>query len=58
MLRIVHLSDFHYSDSTKRDFELYCLKPLVEDLKVINSKRKIDLIIFSGDLVDKGGGKF
>ncbi|RPE06769.1 metallophosphoesterase [Paenibacillus polymyxa] len=58
MLRIVHLSDFHYSDSTKRDFELYCLKPLVEDLKVINSKRKIDLIIFSGDLVDKGGGSF
>ncbi|OMD81174.1 MULTISPECIES: metallophosphoesterase [Paenibacillus] len=58
MLRVVHLSDFHFSKDSKRDFELYCIKPLIEDLARINQDKKIDLIIFSGDLIDKGGLSF
>lgn len=57
MIRIVHLSDFHFSNNNK-DFELYCLKPLVNDLIKINEVKEIDLIIFSGDLIDKGGLSF
>ncbi|NOU82177.1 hypothetical protein GC101_25255 [Paenibacillus sp. LMG 31459] len=58
MNRIVHLSDFHLSKNDLTDFRLYCLNPLIADLKRFNSELKIDLIIFSGDLVDKGGLSF
>jgi len=58
VLRVVHLSDFHFSETSKRDFELYCIRPLIQDLKKINIQKKIDMIIFSGDLIDKGGMSF
>lgn len=58
MLRIIHLSDFHYSRTNHRDFELYCLKPLINDLQKYKEKKSIDLIIFSGDMIDKGGASF
>lgn len=53
-MRIVHLSDFHLdkgniSDCTKiRNY-------LRESLEKINQERKIDLIIFTGDLINIGG---
>lgn len=56
-MRIVHLSDFHLdkgniSDCTKiRDY-------LRESLEKINQERKIDLIIFTGDLINIGGKSY
>lgn len=55
-MRIVHLSDIHLSSDNIGDLRLHYLNSLIADLKNINKEEKeIDLIIISGDLVDKGG---
>lgn len=54
-MRIIHLSDIHLCKDNIEDFRLYYRKTLIEELKEINKKFDIDLIIISGDLVDKGG---
>ena len=54
-MRIIHLSDIHLSNENFESFRLYYRDSLIEELNRINSQTKIDLIIISGDLVDKGG---
>lgn len=54
-MRIIHLSDIHLSKDNIEDFRLHYKKSLIEELKNRNSEIEIDLIIISGDLVDKGG---
>lgn len=46
MIRILHISDFHYVPSKSFDFEEIA-KKLVKSIE----REKIDLIVFSGDLV-------
>lgn len=58
MLRIIHLSDLHINKSQLDNFEAYCIPALIKDLTDYNSKDKIDLIVFSGDIIDKGGSEF
>ncbi|MDX1805919.1 MAG: metallophosphoesterase [Paenisporosarcina sp.] len=53
-MRIVHLSDIHYHPSQK-NFTRYCLDPLICDLRKSIESKPIDLICFTGDLIDKGG---
>lgn len=56
-MRILHFSDFHLAkdgieqSSHLVDRMLDCLRPL-------NRQRQFDLILFTGDLVDKGGSSF
>lgn len=54
-MRIVHLSDIHYSPSNKSTFTKAILDPLISDLERFDKIEKIDLICFTGDLLDKGG---
>lgn len=54
-MRIIHLSDIHLSNENFESFKLYYRDSLIKELNRINSEAKIDLIIISGDLVDKGG---
>lgn len=51
MLRILHLSDFHYKDRNDIDFKI-----VVGDICNNLNNQVIDLVVFSGDLVheDKG----
>ena len=58
MLRLVHLSDIHLDKSTLNDAETFIFKALEKDLIEFNSKKQIDVIAISGDLVDKGGKSF
>jgi predicted MPP superfamily phosphohydrolase len=58
MIRIVHLSDIHLDANTLKDAKQFIFKALNEDIKKFNNEKKIDLIIFSGDLIDKGGQSF
>lgn len=58
MLRILHLSDFHLTYSSLDDFSSRILKPLIKDLKKHETEKKIDIIAFTGDLVDRGGTSF
>ena len=56
-MRIIHFSDFHLrADSLDR------AKSIIERFKdaliSINKERKIDLILFTGDMIDKAGNGF
>ncbi len=51
-MRIIHFSDLHYGKHNARIDRM--LPILIKELKKINDERKIDLIIFSGDLVWTG----
>jgi 3',5'-cyclic AMP phosphodiesterase CpdA len=52
--RILHLSDLHWDEEKAEDQKIIIGK-LKEDLAVIAGERAIDFIVFSGDLVNKGG---
>ncbi|MCL9803888.1 metallophosphoesterase [Flavobacterium amniphilum] len=54
-MRIVHLSDIHLSKDNYQDFENYYKDALIGDLVDFNKAKKIDVIVITGDLVDKGG---
>jgi predicted phosphodiesterase len=54
-MRIIHLSDIHLCKDNIEDFRLHYRKSLIEELGKRNSEIEIELIIISGDLVDKGG---
>jgi hypothetical protein len=60
-LRIIHFSDFHLSNFPH---DINCAKTrihfLAESLASVQAKdgKSIDLIIFTGDLLDKGGSSF
>lgn len=56
-MRIIHFSDFHLrADHLDRAESI--VKRLKEAFRVINAEQKIDLIIFSGDMIDKAGKDF
>jgi predicted MPP superfamily phosphohydrolase len=55
-MRIVHLSDVHLSKQNYNEFKNNVRDSLISDLKNYNnSNYPIDLIIITGDLIDKGG---
>lgn len=54
-MRIIHLSDIHLSESNFLEFKNNYLNALINDLISYNKAKKIDIIIITGDLVDKGG---
>ncbi len=58
MIRIVHLSDIHLNQSSMKDIDNYIIPSLCTDLKSRNNDIPIDLILLTGDLVDRGGYSF
>lgn len=56
-MRILHFSDFHLCLS-QRSRAIGLVNRMIDTLLPINSEQKIDLIIFSGDLVDQGGKEY
>ncbi len=54
-MRLVHLSDIHLSKSNYHEFIHKYRKALIKDLIDYNQSKKIDIIVITGDLVDKGG---
>jgi predicted MPP superfamily phosphohydrolase len=54
-MRICHLSDIHLSSENLTNFRNYYLQGLLTDLKHFHEKIPIDIILVTGDLVDKGG---
>ena len=55
LIRVVHLSDIHLSSTNLSDLENYYIAGLCKDLQEFHKDKPIDIIIISGDLVDKGG---
>ncbi len=56
-MRILHLSDIHIDKETIEDTKII-IDELLNILKKSNSEKKIDIIIISGDLINKGGLSF
>lgn len=56
-MRIIHLSDFHLDKSKLTPFNNIVYQ-LECTLKMINEEKKIDLIIFTGDMINQGGRSF
>lgn len=58
-MRILHFSDFHL-DKNPADIgkSQMLLKNMIESIKPYHQKRRIDLIIFTGDMINKGGCSF
>ncbi len=56
MLRILHISDFHICDSNLT-VSKKLMESLTETLVTKTQDKEIDLIIFSGDAINKGGDK-
>ncbi|WP_025142204.1 metallophosphoesterase [Pedobacter jeongneungensis] len=54
-MKIIQLSDIHLSNSNLTNLQNYFMEALLSDLKAEHLKKPIDVIIFTGDLVDKGG---
>lgn len=54
-MRIIQLSDIHLSKDNLEDLRNYYLQALIDDLKRFHEQTPINVILFSGDLVDKGG---
>ena len=56
MIRILHISDFHYKSNHSEDFEEMGSKIANDVLRNLGGN-KLDLIVFSGDLVYSGDKK-
>jgi len=54
-MRIIQLSDIHLSKDNLEDLKIYYLQALIDDLKRFHDQTPVDVILFTGDLVDKGG---
>ena len=57
-MKILHFSDFHLRPNGlgKRSMDIF--NRMMEKLQEINQEENIDLVIFSGDMIDKGGKDF
>lgn len=54
-MRIVQLSDIHLAKDNIDDLRNYYLNALISDLHNYHKETSIDVILFTGDLIDKGG---
>lgn len=57
-MRIIHFSDAHFQPGTSIMKSQRLVDKFIDSLKVVNQERPIDLIIFSGDMIDRGGKGF
>lgn len=57
-MRIVHFSDFHLRPNNNLAKSQDLLAKMISALENVNKEKNIDLIIFSGDMIDRGGEGF
>ena len=58
MIRIIHFSDFHLNRKNLEDWNYFIQESLLNELSRIHKEATIDLIVLTGDLIDKGGKDF
>lgn len=57
-MRIIHFSDTHFQSGIGIMRSQKLAERFIDTLKVVHQQKPIDLIIFSGDMIDKGGKNF
>ena len=58
MLRILHLTDFHLNKKTLKDWDDFLKEALLKKIDELQNENPIDLVLFTGDLIDKAGNDF
>ncbi|MBW8051685.1 MAG: metallophosphoesterase [Cytophagales bacterium] len=58
MIRIIHFSDFHLNKKNLDDWNYFIKDSLFNELQNINKEAPIDLIMLTGDLINRGGEDF
>lgn len=58
MIRILHLTDFHLDNRTLEDWNKFYKEALFNKIDEIQSVKRIDLVLFTGDMIDKAGKDF
>ena len=58
MVRILHLTDFHLDFRTLKDWNNFYKDAFFAKLTELNLEKPIDFVLFTGDLLDKGGKDF
>ncbi len=58
MLRILHLTDFHLNIKTLKDWDDFLKDAFFKKLDDLQNDKQIDLVLFTGDLIDKAGKDF
>lgn len=54
-MRIIHFSDFHLQGGKILKLHKINAEKLLDALRKVNKQKKIDLVVFGGDLIDRGG---
>ena len=57
-MRIIHFSDFHLQGGKISILHRINAEKLLDALRKVNNQKKIDLVVFGGDLIDCGGDSF
>lgn len=57
-MRIIHFSDFHLQGGKILKLHKINAEKLLDALRKVNKQKKIDLVVFGGDLIDRGGESF
>lgn len=58
MIRILHLTDFHLNNKTLKDWNDFLKDAFFYKLDEIKKEKKIDLVLFTGDMIDQAGKDF
>lgn len=56
-MRILHFSDFHLTKNGINQSETL-VERMLDIISPMKQEHKFDLILFTGDLIDKGGSSF
>ncbi len=58
MIRILHLTDFHLNKKTLKDWDGFLKEAFLKKIEELHKENSIDLVLFTGDLIDKAGIDF
>ena len=58
MIRILHLTDFHLNKKTLKDWDDFLREAFFKKIEELQSENPIDLVLFTGDMIDKAGFDF
>lgn len=57
-MRIIHFSDTHFQPGAAISKSQRLVERFIDALKAVQQQKSIDLVIFSGDMIDRGGKGF
>lgn len=58
MIRILHLTDFHLNKKTLKDWDDFLKEAFFFKIEELQNENPIDLVLFTGDMIDKAGFDF